>query len=371
MKIDIIDLKKRYKDERTDLLKIIDKVLKKGNLVMTKEVQKFEKNICKYTGAKYCVSLNSGTDALMMAMWACGVRKGDEVITTPKTFIATIGSIVHLGAVPVLVDVDEDLNINPELIRKKITKKTKVIMPVHWTGRMCNMKEINKIAKEENLIVIEDAAQAMGSYFNKKHAGTFSKVAAFSCHPLKNLNALGDSGFVITNDKKIFKKIILNKNHGLVGRDKIDSFGLNSRLDSINAEVLNFRLKKLKKLINLRKKNIFLYKKYIKTTKIKIIDEKKHNISSHVIFNVLCEDRDLLKKHLDKNGIQSLIYYGTPVHLHKPMKKFGYKKGDFPIAEKLCKKILALPHNQYITEKEIQYVSNKINNFYKRKNYAS
>mgnify|MGYP006093675891 CR=1 FL=1 len=366
MKIEIIDLKKRYKEERTDLLKIIDSVLSKGHLVMTEEVKEFEQKVCEYTGSKYCVSLNSGTDALMMALWASGVKKGDEVITTPKTFIATIGAIVHVGAKPILVDVDEDLNMNADLIEKKITNKTKAIMPVHWTGRMCNMQKIKMISKKYGIDIIEDAAQGMGSYYKKKHAGTFSKVAAFSCHPLKNLNALGDSGFVITDDQSIYQKILLNKNHGLVARDEINSFGLNSRLDSINAKVLTYRLKKLKNLIKKRKKNINLYKKYIKTSKLSIISENSDSVSSHVIFNVLCENRDELKNYLEKNSIQSLIYYGTPVHLHKPMKKFGYKKGDFPVAENLCKKILALPHNQYIKEKEIEYISNKINEFYKK-----
>ena len=365
MKIEIVDLKKRYEDERKEILKIIDKVLKKGHLVMTPEVSEFEKKITNYTGSKYCCSLNSGTDALMMALWALGVKKNDEVITSSLSFVATVGAIAHIGAKPVLIDVNEDLNINCDLIEKKINKKTRVIMPVHWTGRMCDMDKVNYLAKKYDLFIIEDSAQAMGSYYKNKHSGEFSDISAFSCHPLKNLNALGDGGFITTDNKKIYEKIKLYKNHGMSGRDQVDVFGVNSRLDTIHASILSFRLLKLKKLIAKRKTNISLYKKYVLTDKIKFIDDSTDSKSSYTIFNVLCEYRNELKNYLDQNGIQSLIYYGKPLHFHKPMKKYGYKVGDYPKAEQLCKKVLALPHNQYITEKQIKYVCSKINNFYK------
>ena len=207
MKIEVIDLRKRFQEEKNELMKSIERVLTKGNLVLTKEVESFEKKICKFIGVKYCLGLNSGTDALMMSLWAAGISKGDEVITSPISFIASASSIIHVGAKPVFVDVKEDLNINSDLIEKAITKKTKAIMPVHWTGRICDMDKIIKIAKKHNLIIIEDAAQAMGSYYKKKHAGTFGSLSAFSTHPLKNLNALGDGGFVITNNKKYYEKI--------------------------------------------------------------------------------------------------------------------------------------------------------------------
>ena len=197
MQIDIIDLKKRYQDEREDLLKCFDKVLTNGSLVLTEEVDKFEKDICEYVNSKYCLSLNSGTDALMMSLWSLGIGKGDEVITSPISFVASIGSIIHCGAKPVFVDVKNDLNINEDLIESAITEKTKAIMPVHWTGKICQMDKIKNLAQKHNLKIIEDSAQGMGSYFNNQHAGTFGEIAAFSAHPLKNLNAIGDSGFLI------------------------------------------------------------------------------------------------------------------------------------------------------------------------------
>ena len=164
MKIEVIDLRKRFQEEKTEILKLIKNVLLKGNLVLTKEVDNFEKKISQYTGSKYCLGLNSGTDALLMSLLASGIKRGDEVITSPISFIASTSSIIHVGAKPVFVDVKNDLNINPDLIEKAITKKTKAILPIHWTGRLCNMEKILKIAKKYNLTVIEDAAQAMGAY---------------------------------------------------------------------------------------------------------------------------------------------------------------------------------------------------------------
>ena len=267
MKIEVIDLRKRFIEEKKGLLKCINRVLKKGNLILTSELQNFENSICKYTGAKYCLGVNSGTDALIMSLWSSGISKGDEVITSPISFIASVSSIIHVGAKPVFVDVGDDLNINSDLIESAITKKTKAIMPVHWTGRICDMDKILKIAKKYNLIVIEDAAQSMGSYYKKKHAGTFGKISAFSTHPLKNLNALGDGGFIVTNDKRIYDKIKLYRNHGLRGRDQVEIIGVNSRLDSLNAEVLNFRLKRLNRIISRRQKNVNFYRKFINNQK--------------------------------------------------------------------------------------------------------
>ena len=309
MKVEFIDLKSRYKIERYEILKSLDKVLKKGHLVLTNELEEFEKEICDYTNSNYCLGLNSGTDALMMSLWALGIGKGDEVITSPTSFIATVGAITHVGAKPVFVDVKEDYNIDEDKIIKKITSRTKAIMPVHWTGRMCNMTKIQSIAKKYNLKIIEDAAQAMGSYFKKKHAGSFSQVAAFSTHPLKNLNALGDGGFITTNNKKIYEKIKLLRNHGIKKRDYIEIYGVNSRLDVLNAEILKIRLKKLKAINKIRSQNVDIYRNSLKHNKfISIQDDKKDQVNSYVMFLAQCENRDKLQKYLNINKIQSLIY---------------------------------------------------------------
>ena len=364
MKVELIDLRDRFKEERKAIIKIVEKVLSKGNLILTKEVQNFEKSICKFTGAKFCLGLNSGTDALMMSLWSSGIKKGDEVITSPISFVATANSIIHVGAKPVFVDVRDDLNINPDLIEAAITKNTKAIMPVHWTGRVCEMDKITKIAKKYKLKIIEDAAQATGAYYKGRHAGTFGKISAFSTHPLKNLNALGDGGFIITNEKKLYDKIKLYRSHGLEGRDDAKIIGVNSRLDSLNAEVLSFRLKKLKSIINRRKKNINYYKKYIKTDKVKILSDGKNEKNAYVMFVVLAENRNKLQEYLKKFNIQSLLYYPTPLHLHNSMKYLGYKKGNLINAERITSKVISFPHHQHLTEKQIKFVSEKINKFY-------
>ena len=364
MTIEILDLKKRFKEEKHEILKCVERVLKKGHLILTSEVQNFEESICKYTGSKYCLGVNSGTDALMMSLWSSGIKRGDEVITSPISFIATASSIIQLGAKPVFVDVNDDLNINPHLIERAITKKTKAIMPVHWTGRVCDMDAILKIARKYNLIVIEDAAQAMGSYFKNKHAGTFGKISAFSVHPFKNLNAVGDGGFVITNEKKLYQKIKLYRNHGLQGRDNVKIIGVNSRLDSLHAEILNFRLKRLKNIILRKKKNINYYKKFIKTSNVKIIEENKNERSSHSMFVTLCKNRDKLQKYLSHFKIETRIYYKTPLHLYHATKYLGFKKGDLPNAEKFSNQVLSLPYHQHLKKSEIEFVCKKINDFY-------
>jgi len=364
MKVEFVDLKSRYKLERKEILKTLDKVLKKGHLVLTNELEEFEQKICQYTKSNYCLGLNSGTDALMMSLWALGIGRGDEVITSPTSFIATVGAITHVGAKPVFVDVKEDFNIDEDKIIAKINKRTKAIIPVHWTGRVCNMRKIKSIAKKYNLKIIEDAAQAMGSYYDKLHAGSYSEVAAFSTHPLKNLNALGDGGFITTNSKKIYSKIKLFRNHGIKKRDYVESYGVNSRLDVLNAEILKMRLQKLKSINNKRRLNVNLYRKNLNNRFIKIPADKKNEINSYVMLLAQAEKRDHLQKYLSSNKIQSLIYYGTPLHLHPATKHLGYKKGSLPVAEKLANKVLALPHHQNLSKKQILHVCKKINNFY-------
>ena len=371
MKVKLIDLVERYKEEKKELISCFKNTISKGHLVLTKEVSDFENQINKYTNTKFCVGLNSGTDALMMALWVKGIKKGDEVITTSKSFVATAGAISHLGAKPVYVDIGDDLNINPNLIENKITKKTKAIVPVHWTGRICDMDYINKIGKKYNIQIIEDAAQAMGAYYKNKHSGQFGNIATFSTHPLKNLNALGDGGYLITNNKKEYEKIKIYRNHGLVSRDRVDSFGVNSRLDSLNAAVLSFRLKKLKSVISRRRKNVKIYKKFLNDLSISeqnlfFPEEKKYEKNSYVMFIALCRKRDKLQQYLNSKGIQTLVYYGTPLHLHPASKKFGYKKGDFPKAEVLCNKVLAFPHNQHLKIKQIEFVCENIKKFYNK-----
>lgn len=364
MKVPFIDLQQRYQEEKDELLACVDSVLSKGHLILTQEVNEFEEQAAKYIDVKHVIGLNSGTDALMMALWAYGIGKGDEVITTPVSFVATTGAIVHVGATPVYVDVCDDQNIDVTKIKAAITPRTKAIMPVHWSGRIANMDAIMQIAKKHNLIVIEDAAQSMGAYYRGKHGGSFGDAAAYSAHPLKNLNALGDAGFMSTNDDEVNKKVRLYRTHGLESRDNCVLYGVNSRLDSLNAEVLKFRLERLKKIVDRRRHNVGLYKGIIKQDSIYIPPEKPEEHNSYVMFITQADQRDKLKDYLQSHDIESLVYYGTPLHLHKAAARFGLKKGDFPVAEAQCEKVLALPHHQNLTDDQITYVAEKVNAFY-------
>lgn len=367
MKVNFIDLKQRYQEEKEELLRCVNNTLKKGSLVLGNGLQEFEEKVVSYTGTSYCVGLNSGTDALMMSLWSAGIGKNDEVIHPAISFIATTGAIVHVGAKPVFAEVDIDGLIDPEKLESKITSKTKAIMPVHWSGKMCDMSKLISICEKYNLILIEDSAQAMGSYFKGKHSGRFGLSSAFSCHPLKNLNALGDGGFLITDNYEIAKKVRLYRNHGIESRDNVTIFGVNSRLDTLNAEVLKFRLEKLQSIIDRRRINANLYRKLINTDFVNLPQEnlKSGTSDAYVMFLAQVRDRDALKSYLEKNGIETMVYYGTPLHLQRASSKFGHKKGDFPVAEKICNQVLALPINQYLTKEQISFVSAKINKFYK------
>lgn len=365
MRINYINLQKQSKQEEKNLVKLFKSVIKSGQFVGGEFVEKFEKKICKFTNSKNCISLNSGTDALVLALYAAGVKRGDEVITTPNSFIASTSVIVHLGAKPVFVDVLDDQNMDPDKIEEKITNKTKVIMPVHLTGRVCNMDKIKKIALKYNLKIIEDAAQAIGSKYKGIHAGNFGDFGCFSAHPLKNLNAIGDSGYLTTKSNKISSYIRDLRNHGMTNRNKVKNFGYVSRMDNIQAAILNFRLDGLNTLIKKRRNNFKIYENYLNRKYIYFPIETEHEFNTYHTFVIQVNYRDKLRSFLKNKGIETAIHYPIPIHLQPAAKKLGYKKGDFPICEKQSQRILTLPINQYLKRKEIIYITNLINNFYK------
>ena len=364
MKIDYVNLVKQYKLERRHLLKEIDKTLLSGDYVGGKEILNFENKIAKICNSKYAVAMNSGTDALTIALYLMGVKRGDEVITPPNSFVASTAVIIHLGAKPVFVDVKNDQNINEDLIEKKITNKTKAIMPVHLTGRMCNMEKILSISKKYKIPVIEDCAQSIMSKFKNRPSGSWGDVGCYSAHPLKNLNAIGDSGYLVTNKKDIFLKAKSLINHGMDTRNNVSNFGFVSRMDNIQASILNFRLKNLKGIIEKRRNNFKLYSKLLNRKKVFFPVETKDQFNSYHTFIIQIRNRDKLKDYLKKNGVDTAIHYPIPIHLQKASKFLGYKKGSFPIAEKQSKQILTLPINQYLKKKEIIYICKSINEFY-------
>ena len=362
MKIPYVNIADQNNRISKQLLSIFKNIINTGEYVGGKEITKFENNIARYCKSKYAVALNSGTDALTLALAVCGVRKGDEVITTPNSFIASTAVIVHLGAKPVFVDVLSNQNIDTSKIEKAITKKTKCIMPVHLTGRMSDMDMILKIAKKYNLKIIEDAAQAIGSKFNNRFSGTFGDIGCFSAHPLKNLNAIGDSGYLITNNKNYYEKIKDLSNHGMTVRDRVKNFGYVSRMDNLQAAILNFKLKKLNNVIIKRRNNFQIYRQNL-SKKVFFPVENKNEFNSYHTFVVQVENRDKLRKYLLANKIITSIHYPVPIHLQPAAKKLGYKKGDFPETEKQSKKILTLPIHQDLKKSDILRVCKIINKF--------
>lgn len=364
MKIPYVNLNLQWKKEKKQLIKIINQTLENDNWVGGRNINKFEKNISKICNTKYAVGLNSGTDALTFGLYLLGVRRGDEVITIPNSFIASTSTIVHVGAKPVFVDVLSDQTMDPSLLEKAITKKTRAIMPVHLTGRISEMNEINKIAKKYNIPVIEDAAQSIGSKYYNKPSGSLGSIGCFSAHPLKNLNAIGDAGYLTTNNKKIYEKVIELRNHGMINRNKIKNFGYVSRMDNLQAAVLNYRIKNLKNVIQKRRENFNFYKKYLDPKYVFIPTEKKYQFNTYHTFVVQVNKRDQLKKYLKKNKVSTVIHYPIPIHLQPAARFLRYKKGSFKNTEHQAKKILSLPINQFLTKNEIKFISEKINYFY-------
>lgn len=366
MKIPYVNLSYNNKSKK-DLISIFEKVLDKGEFVGGKEIDLFEKKIAKLCGTNYAVALNSGTDALTLALHLLGVKKGDEVITPPNSFIASTAVIIHLGAKPVFVDVLDDQNIDPKKIQDAITKKTKAIMPVHLSGRMSQMDKIMYIAKKNNIPVVEDAAQSIGSKYNNKMSGSYGDFGCFSAHPLKNLNALGDSGYLTTNNFKYYKKIKSLSNHGMEKRNIIKNFGYVSRMDNLQAAFLNHKLKNLNKVIIKRRKNAQIYSKELDRKHIFFNDETKKEFNTYHTFVVQVKFRDKLKRYLLDKGIGTSIHYPVPIHLQPASKFLGYKKGDFEKTEIQSKKILTLPVNENLKEDQIKYICKHINQFYLQK----
>jgi len=350
----------------TKIFKEVEKVVKKGDYTLGKEVDVCESNFAKRTGGKYAISVGNGTDALLLTLKALGIGIGDEVITVPYTFIATVGSIVTAGAKPVFVDIKKDYNIDESKIRSAITKKTKAIMPVHWAGRPCEMDKIQSIAKKFKLSIIQDSAHVIGARFKKKHLVNFGDACTYSMHPLKNLNVWGDGGFIVTNKKPLAEKLYLLRNHGLENRNNCKIFGYNSRLDTIQAAVANYKMKnKLDNITSKRIKNAQMLDKLLSKNKnVTTVRRFKHLKEVFHLYHINVKKRDLLQKYLIKNSVDAKVHYPIPVHLQTAAKYLKYKKGDFPIAEMMAKTSLSLPVHEFINEKHINYVAKLINKFY-------
>jgi len=349
----------------TKIFKEVEKVVKKGDYTLGKEVDVCEKNFAKRTGAKYAISVGNGTDALLLTLKALNIGPGDEVITVPYTFIATVGSIVTAGAKPVFVDIKEDYNMDENKIATAITKKTKAIMPVHWAGRPCELDKIYSIAKKYKLHVVQDSAHVIGARFKKKHLINFGDACTYSMHPLKNLNVWGDGGFVVTNKKPLAKKLYLIRNHGLKNRNNVEIFGYNSRLDNIYAAIMYKKLDIIQDSLNRRLNNASIYYNELSTiSEVTLPPNIEGYKNVHNFFVIRTDNRKELIDYLLSESIETKVHYPIPIHLQKCYQDLGYSIGDFPNAEDDAKTMLSIPVAEHLGQDQISFVSKKIKTFF-------
>ncbi len=348
-----------------EIWKKVREVVLRGDFTLGSDVDKLEEEFADMSGSTYAVGVGSGTEALFLSLKALGVGVGDEVITTPFTFYATAGAIVATGAKPVFADVGDDYNINPIEIEKKITKATKAILPVHWSGKPCDMDAIEDIAKRYSVFIVSDACHAVNARYKERNIGELGTVSCFSFHPLKNLNVWGDGGMIITNSEELVDTLRLLRNHGLIDRDECRIFGYNSRLDTIQAVVARHLLSKIDHITTSRINNAHYFDVQLSSIpQIKI--PSRHPDIKHVyhLYQFLCEKRDELQKYLFSNGVDAKIHYPIPIHLQPAAESLSYKKGDFPVAEHISNNILSLPVHEFITQAEQDKVVALIEAFY-------
>ncbi|MBU5482994.1 DegT/DnrJ/EryC1/StrS family aminotransferase [Clostridium sp. MSJ-11] len=373
MEVNFYTSQREYLAKREEFQQAIENVLKDGIATLGKEVKDFEKSIEDFTGAKHAIGVASGTDGLILTSDILGYKNGKEIITSPFTFLASTSCIARYGGKPVFVDIDpETFNIDTTKIEEKITKDTVGLLPIHLFCQMANMDDIMDISKKHNLSVLEDAAEAFGMRWKGKgdtyrHAGAIGDIGIFSFFPTKTLGAYGDGGMVITNDDKLAELTKIYRVHGAKAKYHYDYIGYNSRLDTMQAAILLVKMKYINDAIKRREEIANIYKERLKDIEeLKLPVIKGDQMPVYYVFNILCEKRDELNAFLKKSGIGTSIYYPMPLHLQNCFSYLGYKKGDFPVAEKVCGEILALPIYPEIKDEEVEYVCEKIREFYKK-----
>ncbi len=336
-------------------------VLESQKCVLGPEVEAFERECGAYIGAKYAISCASGTDALLLALMALGIQPGDEVITTPFTFVATVGSIVRLGAKPVFIDIDpRTYNLNPAKLEAAITSRTRAIIPVHLFGLAADMDPIMAIADDRKIAVVEDAAQAIGATYHGRQVGTFGAFGCYSFFPSKNLGAAGDGGLITTNDIELADRIKVLRGHGSRERYYYEVIGTNSRLDSIQAAILRIKLRYLDSWSEGRRRNAETYRRLFTEAGlfggVKLPETPAGRTHIYNQFTIRTAKRDQLKAHLHAAGIPSEIYYPLPLHLQHAFAYLGYKKGDFPVSEEIADEVLSLPIYPELTTEQIKAI---------------
>ena len=366
MNVPLVDLVSQYQELREELDAAVFGVLSSGMYTPANEVKSLEQEIAALTRTEHAIACNSGTDALKIGLQAMGIKEGDEVITTPFTFVATIEAIIQNGGKPVFVDIDpQSFNMNPHLVEAAITEKTRAIIPIHIFGQIAEMEKIMAIANKHGLMVLEDAAQAIGSTRNGECAGHWGIAATLSFFPTKNLGAAGDAGMVITNDQAIAEKCMSLRVHGMAKTPYYyEDIGHTSRLDEIQGAVLRVKLRKLKEWNDRRRNFAAIYDAILDDS-----DAQKPYVDAETTYHpyhqytIRHTKRDELMAHLRDKGVGCAIYYPVPLHVQPPYAYLGYKEGDFPETERACKEVLSLPIQAHLTSEQVEYAAKCVADF--------
>lgn len=368
MAVPFFNITRQNQKTKKELDSAIAQAVESGRYILGESVSALEKEIAHYCGAKHAIGVASGTDALHLALKACGVKEGDEVITSPFTFVATAEAIAYCGATPVFVDIEpKTFNLDASKIEKSITKKTKAILPVHLYGQACKMDKIREIARKHKMAVVEDCAQAIGAEYGGKKVGSYGDAGCFSFFPTKNLGCFGDGGLVTTNDEKVYKELIALRNHGSRKAYHYDIIGHNSRLDALQAAILRVKLPLLDGFLRARRKNSNLYQKSLKEfSQISLPFELPNGKHAFNQYTIRIKERDKLFEFLKVKGIGVMVYYPLSLHLQKAFAFLGYKPGDFPESEAAQNEVLSLPIFPELRADEIEAVCTALKEFYKK-----
>ena len=354
--------------EVDDYFDDLRRLVASGEFTLGPFVEEFERKFADYIGVKHAIGTNSGTDALILALKAVGIQPGDEVITVPNSFVATVGAIVAAGAKPVFVDSDDRYQIDVSQIPAAITPRTRAIMPVHWAGCPADIDAVLEVADRNGLAVVEDACPAVGAKVNGRSVGTFGKVNAFSLHPLKPLNVWGDGGVVVTDDDEVAEFIRLYHNHGLADRDHVKFWGVNTRLQPVQAVVATRLLDSIEDLVETRIRNARRLDAGLRDLEgfVRIPHRPAGYREVYQLYQVSVENRDELLAYLGSKGIDCKIHYPIPLHLQEAAASLGYKRGDFPVCERQAGEIITLPAHQHISPGQVDHIVESIHAFASR-----
>lgn len=368
MTVQFFSLTRQNEKLQKEIEAAVAQVIRSGRYILGENVAAFEKEFAAYCGTKFAVGLSSGTEAIHLGLRACGIKPGDEVITSPFTFVATAEAIAYCGATPVFVDIEpKTFNLDVARIEERVTRKTKAILPVHLYGQACAMDKIMEIAQRHNLKVVEDCAQSAGALYNDKQVGSFGDVGAFSFFPTKNVGCFGDGGLITTKDENIAEEVKVLRGHGSRKTYHYDLIGYNSRLDELQAAILRIKTPFLDTYVNQRRKNAVVYHRHLKDIKEIVLPYEDPN-AKHTFnqFTVRLKERNQLFEFLKKKGVPAMVYYPLSLHLQKAFLGLNHKPGSFPESESAQEEVLSLPIYPELAEAEVEEVCRAIQEYFKR-----